>query len=116
MLKRPLELMQKKERMLAEQERLLYKETAGQLQRLSRGLLAAEGRLAAVSPFSVMNRGYAMLMDERGTPLTTAQAAAIGQAVRIRMEGRHFAGRGDRKGGICRWRERNKPLMKQWNA
>ena len=85
-LKRPLELMQKKERMLAEQERLLYKETAGQLQRLSRGLLAAEGRLAAVSPFSVMNRGYAMLMDERGTPLTTAQAAAIGQAVRIRMK------------------------------
>ena len=77
-LKRPLELMQKKERMLAEQERLL--------QRLSRGLLAAEGRLAAVSPFSVMNRGYAMLMDERGTPLTTAQAAAIGQAVRIRMK------------------------------
>ena len=85
-LKRPLELMQKKERMLAEQERLLYKETAGQLQRLSRGLLAAEGRLAAVSPFSVMNRGYAMLMDEGGTPLTTAQAAKIGQAVRIRMK------------------------------
>ena len=85
-LKRPLELMQKKERVLAEQERLLYKETAGQLQRLSRGLLAAEGRLAAVSPFSVMNRGYAMLMDEAGTPLTTAQAAAIGQAVRIRMK------------------------------
>ena len=86
MLKRPLELMQKKERVLVEQERLLYKETAGQLQRLSRGLLAAEGRLAAVSPFSVMNRGYAMLMDERGTPLTTAQAAKIGQAVRIRMK------------------------------
>ena len=85
-LKRPLELMQKKERVLVEQERLLYKETAGQLQRLSRGLLAAEGRLAAVSPFSVMNRGYAMLMDERGTPLTTAQAAKIGQAVRIRMK------------------------------
>ena len=85
-LKRPLELMQKKERVLAEQERLLYKETAGQLQRLSRGLLAAEGRLAAVSPFSVMNRGYAMLMDEGGTPLTTAQAAKIGQAVRIRMK------------------------------
>ena len=85
-LKRPLELMQKKERVLAEQERLLYKETAGQLQRLSRGLLAAEGRLAAVSPFSVMNRGYAMLMDEGGTPLTTAQAAKVGQAVRIRMK------------------------------
>ena len=33
-----------------------------------------------------MNRGYAMLMDEAGTPLTTAQAAAIGQAVRIRMK------------------------------
>ena len=85
-LKRPLELMQKKERVLAEQERLLYTETAGQLQRLSRGLLAAEGRLAAVSPFSVMNRGYAMLMDEGGTPLTTAQAAKVGQAVRIRMK------------------------------
>ena len=33
-----------------------------------------------------MNRGYAMLMDESGTPLTTAQAAKIGQAVRIRMK------------------------------
>ena len=85
-LKRPLEFIQKKERALAEQERLLYKETAGQVQRLSRGLLAAEGRLAAVSPFSVMNRGYAMLMDEKGTPLTTAEAAEIGQAVQLRMK------------------------------
>lgn len=115
-LKRPLELMQKKERVLAEQERLLYKETAGQLQRLSRGLLAAEGRLAAVSPFSVMNRGYAMLMDEGGTPLTTAPGGKSRTGGTDSHEGRHFAGRGDRKGGICRWRERNKPLMKQWNA
>lgn len=85
-LQRPLEWMQQKERMLAERERLLYKETAGHLQRLTRSLAAAEGRLAAVSPLSVMNRGYAMLMDEAGTPLTTAQAAKIGQAVRIRMK------------------------------
>lgn len=54
-LKRPLELMQKRERVLAEQERLLYKETAGQLQRLSRGLLAAEGRLGG---------GFAVFCDE----------------------------------------------------
>ena len=98
-----------------EQGTALYKETAGQLQRLSRGLLAAEGRLAAVSAVSVMNRGYAMLMDERHAAYNGAggknQAGGTDS-----HEGRHFAGRGDRKGGICRWRERNKPLMKQWNA
>ncbi len=86
MLKHPLEWIRKKERILAGQERLLHKETAGHLQRLTRSLAAAEGRLAAVSPFSVMNRGYAMLIDEAGTPLTTAQAAKIGQMVRIRMK------------------------------
>lgn len=85
-LKRPLEAIRQRRLFLEERERLLYRETAGHLERMQRQLAAAEGRLAAVSPFSVMNRGYAMLMDEAGTPLTTAQAAAIGQAVRIRMK------------------------------
>lgn len=85
-LKRPPEAIRQRRLFLEERERLLYRETAGHLERMQRQLAAAEGRLAAVSPFSVMNRGYAMLMDEAGTPLTTAEAAAIGQAVQVRMK------------------------------
>ena len=84
-LKRPLEAIRQKRLFLEEKERLLYRETAGHLERMQRQLAAAEGRLVAVSPLSVMNRGYAMLMDAAGMPLTTAQAAAIGQTVQIRM-------------------------------
>ena len=84
-LKRPLEAIRQRRLSLEAKERLLYRETAGHLERMQRQLAAAEGRLAAVSPLSVMNRGYAMLMDAAGTPLTTAQMAAIGQTVQIRM-------------------------------
>ncbi|MBR5123169.1 MAG: hypothetical protein IKU91_06400, partial [Anaerotignum sp.] len=43
-------------------------------------------RLEAVSPFSIMKRGYAMAMDEKGKPLTSVAAAEMGQAMQVRMK------------------------------
>jgi len=43
----------------------------------------AAGRLDAVSPLAVLQRGYALVTDPRGHPLTTA--AAIGPGARLRL-------------------------------
>ncbi|MBC7992189.1 MAG: exodeoxyribonuclease VII large subunit [Rhizobacter sp.] len=40
-----------------------------------------EGRLAALDPRRVLARGYAWLSDDRGTPITSAKALAVGQPV-----------------------------------
>lgn len=86
-LKRPLELMQKKERVaLRSRNGFCIKKRQDSCSGSAEDFWRQRAGWAAVSPFSVMNRGYAMLMDEGGTPLTTAQAAKIGQAVRIRMK------------------------------
>ena len=85
-LKRPLEKIQRTQLYLEEKERLLLREILRKLEKEEHKLTAAEGRLAAVSPFSIMQRGYAMLMDGEGKPLTSAAAAAVGQAVQVRMK------------------------------
>ena len=85
-LKRPLERIQRTQIYLEEKERLLLRETLRKLEKDKQKLTAAEARLEAVSPFSIMQRGYALLMDEKGKPVTTAEAAAVGQAVQVRMK------------------------------
>ena len=85
-LKRPLERIQRTQMYLEEKERLLLRETLRKLEKDKQKLTAAEARLEAVSPFSIMQRGYALLMDEKGKPVTTAEAAAVGQAVQVRMK------------------------------
>jgi len=61
------------------------------------------GRLEAVSPEAVLRRGYALVFDRTGTPLTTADQVKAGAALRL-----HFAdgdvrataaGRGERRQG-----------------
>ena len=49
-------------------------------------LAAAGARLEAVSPFSIMQRGYAMAMDDKGMPVTSVLSAKEGQALQIRMK------------------------------
>lgn len=85
-LKRPLEGIRRTQIYLEEKERLLLRETLRRLEKEKRALAAAEAGLQAVSPFSIMQRGYAMLMDEKGKPVTTAEAAAVGQAVQVRLK------------------------------
>ncbi|MGN0136633.1 exodeoxyribonuclease VII large subunit [Anaerotignum sp.] len=85
-LKRPLEGIRRTQVYLEEKERLLLRETLQRLEKDKQKLNAAESRLQAVSPFSIMQRGYAMLMDEKGKPVTTAEAAAVGQALQVRMK------------------------------
>ncbi len=85
-LKRPLERIQRTQMYLEEKERLLLRETLRKLEKDKQKLAAAEAGLQAVSPFSIMQRGYAMLMDTKGKPVTTAEAAAVGQALQVRMK------------------------------
>lgn len=85
-LKRPLEGLRRTQIYLEEKERLLLRETLRRLEQEKRRLAAAEAGLQAVSPFSVMERGYALLMDEGGKPVTSAETAAVGQAVRVRLK------------------------------
>ncbi|MBQ9091743.1 MAG: exodeoxyribonuclease VII large subunit [Anaerotignum sp.] len=85
-LKRPLERIQRTQIYLEEKERLLLRETLRKLEKENMRLAAAGARLEAVSPFSIMQRGYAMVMDEKGIPVTSAKLAAVGQALQVRMK------------------------------
>lgn len=85
-LKRPLEGIRRTQIYLEEKERLLLRETLRKLEKDRQRLAAAEVGLQAVSPFSIMQRGYALLMDAKGKPVTTAEAAAVGQAVQVRLK------------------------------
>ena len=85
-LKRPLERIQRTQIYLEEKERLLLRETLRKLEKNNMRLGAAEGRLSAVSPFSIMQRGYAMAMDEKGKPVTSVLSLNEGQALQVRMK------------------------------
>ena len=85
-LKRPLERIQRTQIYLEEKERLLLRETLRKLEKNHMRLSAAGARLAAVSPFSIMQRGYAMAMDEKGMPVTSAKLAEMGQTLQVRMK------------------------------
>lgn len=85
-LKRPLERIQRTQIYLEEKERLLLRETLRKLEKENMRLATAGARLEAVSPFSIMQRGYAMAMDEKGIPVTSAKLAAVGQALQVRMK------------------------------
>ncbi len=84
--KRPLERIRRMQIALAERERLFLREARHRLERENARLLAAEKRLAAVSPLSIMGRGYAMLTGEAGAPIAAAEAVSIGQELQIRMK------------------------------
>lgn len=85
-LKRPLERMQRTQASLEEKERLLQREMLQKIEKNRMRLAAAGARLETVSPFSVMQRGYAMAMDEMGMPVTSAALAKVGQALQVRMK------------------------------
>ncbi|MDO4531768.1 MAG: exodeoxyribonuclease VII large subunit [Bacillota bacterium] len=85
-LKRPLEKIWRTQLHLEEKERLLRRELLQRLDKESIRLAAAEGRLSAVSPLSILRRGYAVAMDEKGRPVTGAAMAEIGQALQLRMK------------------------------
>ena len=85
-LKRPLERIQRTQVYLEEEERLLLRETLRKLEKKNMRLAAAGARLEAVSPFSIMQRGYAVAMDEKGLPVTSVLSAKEGQALQVRMK------------------------------
>ncbi len=49
-------------------------------------LAVLSGRLDALSPLKVLARGYSVVTDEKGRPLTDAGKTAPGEIIRVRME------------------------------
>lgn len=84
-LKRPLEKLRRMQVEIDEMGEDLLRETLRQMEKSAARLAAAQARLEGVSPFSVMKRGYAMILDEKGRPVTAAADAEAGQALRIEM-------------------------------
>jgi exodeoxyribonuclease VII large subunit len=61
----------------------------GALQTERERLSALRGRLLALSPLTVLARGYAIVTNDSGQPLTRASAVAVGDTLRVRLaEGR----------------------------
>ena len=85
-LKRPLERIKGMQLQLNEKERLYGRMLLQRMEKEKLRLFAAEGRLSAVSPLSVLKRGYAVVMEAGGVPVTRAAAAELGQSLRLRMQ------------------------------
>lgn len=85
-LKRPLEKIWQMQVTLDEKGQALQRETLRQLEKSTSRLAAAQARLESVSPFSIMKRGYAMVLDESGQPITTVTNTEVGQKLRIAMQ------------------------------
>lgn len=91
-LRHPLEKIYQMQTDVEAQGQALLRETMRRLEKNAGRLAAAQARLEGVSPFSVMKRGYAMILDEVGQPFTAAADARKGQKLQIEMrDGRLYA-------------------------
>ena len=59
--------------------------TANRLQRAEQQLSGLAQRLEAASPKAVLERGFTLVVDEQGEPLTSAKQAKAGQNVNLRF-------------------------------
>lgn len=66
-------------------ERRLHASLRGRVQARQNRLEALRGRLEALSPLTVLSRGYAIVSDERGRALTSAELAAPGDRLVVRL-------------------------------
>ncbi len=91
-LKRPLEKLHQLRADVEGKSQAMQLETMRRLEKNAGRLAAAQARLESVSPFSVMKRGYAMILNEAGQPLTAAADVREGQKLQIEMrDGRLYA-------------------------
>jgi exodeoxyribonuclease VII large subunit len=63
---------------------------AGRVGRGRAALGRAAGKLDSLSPLAVLSRGYALVWDGEGRLLRSADQAAPGDALRIRLERGHL--------------------------
>ena len=57
-----------------------------QMQRKSQQVDALKEKLGALDPFKVLGRGYSILMDEQGKPVTKTQDIEIGERIKTRLK------------------------------
>lgn len=85
-LRRPLEKIQRMQIDIEEKAQALMQGTTRRLEKSAARLTMAQARLEGVSPFSVMKRGYAMILDEKGQPVILAANVQKGQMLQIAMQ------------------------------
>ena len=76
--------MYRREKLLALKERLARGSDKILSQKRNR-LSVFQGRLGALAPLKVLERGYAMIQDEQGHVLVSAQSAKTGDNIRITL-------------------------------
>ena len=57
-----------------------------QMQRKSQQVNALSQKLGALDPYKVLGRGYSILMDEQGKPVTKTQDVEIGERIKTRLK------------------------------
>ena len=57
-----------------------------QMQRKSQQVNALSQKLGALDPYKVLGRGYSILMDEQGKPVTKTQDVEIGEHIKTRLK------------------------------
>jgi exodeoxyribonuclease VII large subunit len=70
---------------IATAEERVYRAAQVRLAERQRELLSLGGRLRSLSPLAVLQRGYALVQDERGTVIRSAAELAAGQTVSTRL-------------------------------
>ena len=80
-----------KKRELTDMERKLFFSTSNRLERGRQNLSALSSRLEALSPRSILNRGYALVTTgAKGQLVNTTQELAVGQELTVRLRHGQF--------------------------
>lgn len=86
MLRHPRQIVQEAGRTLSQWDQRLQNLKPRLLQQQQQSLLRISGLLEAFSFHNVLKRGFAVIRDESGTPLTRAEATNPGQSIEIEFQ------------------------------
>lgn len=90
-LNKPLDLINQKRQMIDSLERSLYLHGKAKVERLWASLRIAAGKLNALSPLTVLSRGYGMIKKEDGTTVRSVEGLVPGDRLIITVADGEFS-------------------------
>lgn len=84
-IKRPLEKIRQHETRLEPLANRLQRSISDRLNQSHQQLENISGKLGAISPLQVLNRGYSITSDLSGKPVTTCQSLQVGDKIRTEL-------------------------------
>lgn len=85
-LKRPLDTINQRRQQLDGLERQLFQSSKASVERFRSKLRVSAGRLNALSPLTVLERGYAVINHEDGMPVLSAKSLKLGDRLIITLK------------------------------